>query len=382
MKLNVAIICGGRSTEHDVSLLSAKNIYDAIDRDKFEVSIIKIDEGGAWHALSSIDQLASPGRPQEIQTSDGRSRARGDRHNVLATASRPAFAERVDVVFPIVHGAFGEDGCLQGFLKMLDIPFVGADVLGSAVGMDKDVMKRLLQQGGVPTPRWLAIHRKHRAEASYENVVGLLGRSVFVKPANGGSSVGIAKATSEMEYIRAVEEAFLFDDKILVEEAVVARELECSVIGGEHPRASVLGEVIPTGGFYSYQAKYIDEKGAILAIPADIPQETAALIRETALKAYEILCCSGFARIDFFLTECGDVLVNEINTLPGFTSSSMYPRLWEATGVSYPSLVTQLIEGALQRHLAKKRLRYSYHHSQTANLGEDVNGNDPQVGLL
>ena len=270
MKLNVAIVCGGKSTEHEVSLCSARNIYEALDRSRFDVTLVKVESDGTWRVLESIKSLeGGPGLPrlQQVQS------VAEERHQVLATVSNREFADRVDVVFPIIHGSFGEDGCLQGFLRTLNIPFVGADVIGSAVGMDKDVMKRLLQQAGIPTPRFVAINRFKQRQFDYAILASQLGGVLFVKPANAGSSVGVSKVTTEKEYLSAVEKAFDYDDKILIEEAIIGRELECSVMGNDDPVASVAGEVIPTDGFYSYEAKYIDENGARLEIPANIPEE-------------------------------------------------------------------------------------------------------------
>jgi D-alanine-D-alanine ligase len=359
MKLNVAIICGGKSTEHEVSLCSARNIHQALDRSKFDVTLIKIDADGGWHVLDSIEQLeGGPGLPRlQRHAADGS--AGSERQRVLAAVSKQEFADRVDVVFPIIHGAFGEDGCLQGFLRMLDIPFVGADVLGSAIGMDKDVMKRLLQQAGIATPRFVAITRSKRQQADYATMASLLGDVLFVKPANAGSSVGVSKARTEEEYKTAVDEAFKYDNKIMVEEAIVGREFECSVMGNDDPVASTVGEVAPNTDFYSYEAKYIDEGGAIVEIPANVSEEIIQQVRKIAVDAYTALCCSGMARVDFFHTADGRLLVNEINTLPGFTNISMYPQLWEASGVSYTDLITKLIDFAMERHQRGKNLDYA-----------------------
>ena len=361
MKLNVAIVCGGKSTEHEVSLCSARNIYEALDRSKFEITVVKVDTDGGWHVLDSMKQLeGGPGLPR-LHQNEGKQNETvvTERPQVLATVSRREFADHVDVVFPIIHGAFGEDGCLQGFLRTLDIPFVGADVLGSAVGMDKDVMKRLLLQAAIPTPRFVAITRPMREQADYASMVSLLGHVLFIKPANAGSSVGVSKINNEEEYIAAMEEAFKYDDKALVEEAIVGRELECSVMGNDDPVASIVGEVIPTTAFYSYEAKYIDENGATLEIPANISEGLSERIRRIAVDAYTTLCCCGMARVDFFYTSDERLLVNEINTLPGFTNISMYPQLWEASGLSYSDLITKLIQLAMERHRRKSRLRHA-----------------------
>ena len=361
MKLNVAIVCGGKSTEHEVSLCSARNIYQALDRTRFDVTLVKVDSAGSWQILDSTRQLeGGPGLPR-LQQPAGTADEAGspDRHRVLATVGRKEFADCVDVVFPIIHGASGEDGCIQGFFRMLDIPFVGADVLGSAIGMDKDVMKRLLQQAGIPTPGFVAVTESKREQADYATVASLLGEILFVKPANAGSSVGISKVINEGEYRAALEEAFKYDDKVVIEEAIVGRELECAVLGNDDPVASTVGEVIPNTDFYSYQAKYIDENGARLEIPAILPADVIEQVRRTAVWAYMTLCCCGMARVDFFYATDGRVMVNEINTLPGFTNISMYPQLWEASGLSYTDLITKLIDLAVERHRRKSKLTYT-----------------------
>jgi D-alanine-D-alanine ligase len=265
------------------------------------------------------------------------------------------------VVFPILHGPFGEDGTVQGLLKLADIPFVGAGVLGSAAGMDKEVMKRLLRDGGAPIGKFLAL-RSHEPIPPYGEVAAALGAPFFVKPANMGSSVGIRKIRREEEYLPGLGEAFQYDSKIVLEEFIRGRELECSVLGNENPAASVPGEVIVGHEFYSYEAKYLDEKGAVLEIPAKVPAAVEARVRELALKTFSILCCEGLSRVDFFLRgeRPEDVLVNEINTMPGFTRISMYPKLWEASGLSYTALIDRLIRLAIERFEREKRIRTSY----------------------
>jgi D-alanine-D-alanine ligase len=370
MKLNVAVVCGGKSTEHEVSLCSARNIIEALDRSKFDVTLVKIDTAGGWQVLDSSRQLeGGPGLPKLRQTPEQDEPPGSERKRVLSVVSNQEFAERVNVVFPIVHGAFGEDGCLQGLLRMLDLPFVGADVLGSAIGMDKDVMKRLLQHAGIPTPGFVAVSRSKRQQSDYAAVSSLLGHVLFVKPASAGSSVGVSKVRNAEEYQAALEEAFQYDDKVLIEEAIVGRELECSVLGNDDPIASVVGEVAPNAEFYSYEAKYIDENGARLEIPASLPDEMGNLVRKIAVDAYTALCCSGMARVDFFYTSDGRLLVNEINTLPGFTNISMYPQLWEASGISYSDLITKLIDLAIERHQRQGKLKYTVDAAATQQLG-------------
>jgi D-alanine-D-alanine ligase len=286
---------------------------------------------------------------------------------LLSNLTRQAAGETLDLVFPILHGPFGEDGTVQGLLKLADLPFVGSGVLGSAVGMDKDVMKRLLRDGGVPIGRFMVLN-SHEAPPAFEELTRRLGLPFFIKPANMGSSVGVSKIHNAEEYRQGVEEAFAYDVKIILEEYIRGRELECSVLGNEEPIASVPGEIIATHEFYSYDAKYLDEKGAIAEIPAKIPDSVTREVQELAVKVFRILGAEGLARVDFFLEtrESGGgetsyrVLVNEINTMPGFTRISMYPKLWEASGLSYGDLIDRLIELAISRFKKEKKLKTSY----------------------
>ena len=359
MKTRVAIIFGGRSCEHEVSLQSARNIYEALDKTKYEVVLLGIDKRGRWHLGHDASLILNATDPKLIAL------------NAAAPAVTPAedpageslvlrdletglVRARVDVFFPIVHGTYGEDGSLQGLLRLLDAPFVGASVQGSAVGMDKDVMKRLLRDANLPTARF---QTTRSAEVEVDAVVRDLGLPLFVKPANLGSSVGITKVRRPADLEPALAYALRFDRKALIEEAVPGREIEVAVLGNEHPEASVCGEIVPQHEFYSYDAKYIDEHGAQLSIPAPLDRRTSDRIRAMAVQAYTALECEGMARVDFFLRPDGEtILVNEINTLPGFTRISMYPKLWEATGLECPRLLDRLIELALERHRAERAL--------------------------
>jgi len=360
-KLTVGILFGGKSAEHEVSLQSAKNVYDAIDRDKFEPVLIGIDKGGKWHSMGDSLSLLNSGDPRRISmNSSGGPVALVPESEGLLTES----GLKLDVVFPILHGPFGEDGTIQGLLKLADVPFVGAGVLGSAVGMDKDVMKRLLRDAGIPIGKFLTF-RAHEPLPSFAEVKTTLGIPAFVKPANMGSSVGISKAHNESEFSAAVREAFQYDVKIVIEEYIKGREIECAVLGNENPEASVPGEIIPTHEFYSYEAKYLDENGAALEIPAKLDAETRKRVQELSVKAFQTLCCEGLARIDFFLKENGEILLNEINTMPGFTKISMYPKLWEASGgagggIGYTELISRLIELAVKKFEKEKGLKITY----------------------
>jgi len=311
MMKRIGILSGGKSAEHEISLLSAKNIFDAIDRSKFDPTLIKIEKNGQWR-MDVISQF--------------------------------------DAIFPVLHGPFGEDGTIQGYLKLADIPFVGSDVLGSAVGMDKDVMKRLLRDARIPIGKFLTF-RSHNVMPNFDELNTALGSPFFIKPANMGSSVGISKVNNETELTAALKEAFQYDSKIIIEEFIPGREIECAVLGNENPIASLPGEIIPTHDFYSYDAKYIDEDGAALHIPAKLDDETTKHIQRTAIEVFQALCCEGISRVDFFLKAGGELIVNEINTMPGFTKMSMYPKMWEASGITYADLITRLIELAISRHV-------------------------------
>ena len=388
-KTRVAILFGGKSAEHEVSLQSAKSIIDAIDKETYDIVLIGIDKEGRWllndqsqyllHAdnpkLISLNKSNKPvamlpGNEEQIipafKAKEGITRnAHQDEVTIGEGGSEiiPGKTENtnigiIDVVFPVLHGTLGEDGAMQGMLKIMDVAFVGADVLGSAVGMDKDVMKRLLRDAGIPVAKFLAVRRNDNVRfADAEREVGL---PMFIKPANLGSSVGVTKVHTESEFAAAVKEAFQYDNKILIEEFVQGREVECSVLGNEEPIVSVPGEVIPHHEFYSYEAKYIDEKGAGLEIPVKLPKKVVEEVQELAVKTFKTLCCEGMGRVDCFVTKDNKVLVNEINTIPGFTKISMYPKLWEATGIPYKELINRLILLAIERHERDKKLKTSF----------------------
>ncbi len=318
-KLRVGIISGGKSPEHEISLQSAKNVVDAIDRDRFDVVEILIDQAGQWDT------------------------------NVLKT---------VDVVFPVLHGANGEDGTIQGLLELAGVPYVGSGVLGSSVAMDKDVAKRLLRDAGIAVALWVTLRR---GDAVDLDVIGKkLGWPVFVKPARLGSSVGVSKARNPVELEAALELAFRYDTKILIEEFIPGDEVECSVLGNDEPQASVVGKVIPRHEFYSYEAKYLDPEGAALEIPAKIPDAVAQEVRQVSMQVFQTLDLAGFARVDSRIRNGTEIIVNEANTIPGFTNISMYPKLWEAAGLSYRDLITRLIELAMERFADRQKLQTTY----------------------
>lgn len=344
-KLTIGILCGGASGEHEVSLLSALNIYRALDRSRYEVRLIGIRKSGSWFWGEDDSILQETQSVRSIHLNPNLPEVASPQ---AAPARLQAALQDIDVFFPITHGKLGEDGALQGLLELIGKPYVGCDVTGSAVCMDKDLTKRLLQAEGVPVSRFRTLRR---GEAwSHDEAIEALGSPLFVKPSREGSSLGVAKVRNAQEYEEALQAAFALDRKVLVEEAVSGREIECSVLGNDTPEAApVLGEIRPRHEFYSYEAKYVDENGADLIVPATVSASEAQQLREMAVRAFQITECRGMARVDFFLREDGSFVLNELNTLPGFTNISMYPRLWIESGVSYPELLDRLIVLALER---------------------------------
>lgn len=362
-KKKVAILFGGKSAEHEVSLQSAKSVINAIDKDKYELLLIGIDKSGKWYLNDQSHYLLNDNNPKLIKLNNSNVEVTivpTESSNQLLNIHSGESIGTVDVVFPVLHGSYGEDGTIQGLLKLLNIPFVGCSVLGSAVGMDKDVAKRLWRDAGIAVAKWQCVTRNDAQRLDFESVKKELGLPLFVKPANAGSSVGVSKVTTAEEFISALEEAFMFDRKVLIEESVKGREIEVAVLGNEEVMASVPGEVIPQDSFYSYKAKYIDEKGALLSAPAQLTASEIKHVQQQAIKAFKAVCCEGLSRVDFFLKENGEFVLNEINTLPGFTSISMYPKLWQLSGIPYPELIDRLINLAVERHEAETKLQTNY----------------------
>jgi D-alanine-D-alanine ligase len=388
-KLRVGILFGGRSGEHEISLLSAASVLKAINKDKYEVVPIGITKEGRWVTETHAERLlrgemaGEPGRhlrAGDPQATPGAAvLAKGEAviippvpqsHGLvpLESAAHPAQkAIDVDVVFPVLHGTFGEDGTIQGLLELADIPYVGAGVLGSAAGMDKDVMKQLFAGAGLPIVKHVTILRSQwekDPKKAARRVESRLKYPVFVKPANLGSSVGISKAHDRRELGPAIAVAAAYDRKIVIEQGVggkkhKARELEVAVLGNDEPQASTVGEIVPSAEFYDYNAKYVDE-GSQPVIPARISKKQMKAVQTTALRAFQAVDCSGLARVDFLMDPKSEkIYLNEINTMPGFTSISMYPKMWAASGLAYPELIDRLIELALERYQEKKKNRYS-----------------------
>src|ERR1700686_1006477 len=398
-KLRVGILFGGRSGEHEVSLLSAASVLNAIDKDKYEVVPIGITKHGRWVTSGDAQRLLTgnpaggDARPAQAhlragdpETTPGAAvLASGEsvvvppepvhrQSGIVPFQTDAVLARRgsdrainVDVIFPVLHGTFGEDGTIQGLLELADIPYVGAGVLGSAAGMDKDIMKSLFMAAGIPIVKHVTILRS-AWEKDPKKVQKLMESKltypVFVKPANLGSSVGISKAHNRNELGPAIEEAAKFDRKIVIEQGVggkkqKAREIECSVLGNDEPVASVPGEIVPGKEFYDYTAKYVDE-GSQLIIPAKLTKAETKRVQELAVRAFQAVDCSGLARVDFLMDpKTEKIYLNEINTMPGFTSISMYPKLWAASGLAYPELIDRLIQLALERHKDKTKNRYT-----------------------
>jgi D-alanine-D-alanine ligase len=393
-KLRVGILFGGRSGEHEVSLLSAASVLNAIDKDKYDVVPIGITKDGRWLTAEHAENLLQGKlmlEPRNLRAGDPETTssaavlARGEavvvppepmhrQSGLVPFQSDAAMFRRasdrainVDIIFPVLHGTFGEDGTIQGLLELADIPYVGAGVLGSAAGMDKDIMKSLFLAAGIPIVKHVTILRsawENDPKQVQKRVESRLIYPVFVKPANLGSSVGISKAHNRKELGPAIEEAAKFDRKIVIEQGVggkkeKARELECSVLGNDEPAASVPGEIVPGKEFYDYTAKYVDE-GSQLIIPAKLTKAQTKRVQELAIAAFKAVDCSGLARVDFLMDpKTEKIYLNEINTMPGFTAISMYPKLWASSGLAYPDLIDRLIQLGIERHEDKKKNQYS-----------------------
>lgn len=365
-KIRVGVIFGGRSGEHEVSLRSAESVINALDRNKYDIVPIAITKQGKWLTSKEATNLLPA---SVIESADLHVAIFGDpTERGLARLSgdgRPDGTDKLDVIIPILHGTFGEDGTIQGLLEMADLPYVGCGVLASAAGMDKVIMKRLFREAGLPIVN-LTHFLRSQWEADPQNIEARITEEIgfpcFVKPANLGSSVGISKATDGKSLKASIALAAKYDRKIVVEEGIDGRELEVSVLGNDEPIVSLPGEIVPQSAeFYDYKAKYLDDNGARLIIPAELKGRTAAEIQQLAIRAFQAIDGSGLARVDFFLEHKTEkLIVNEINTLPGFTSISMYPKLWEASGISYKELIDRLIELAFERHLEKSRNVTSY----------------------
>ncbi len=353
-KINLALIFGGRSAEHEVSIVSAQNIAKAINLKKYSLILVGISQKGEW-ILFNEQELFSLKKIPNLKKSSLKKNVISFTKNHIFYLKTGSSEKRIDAVFPALHGPYGEDGTIQGLLKLYNVPFVGPGILGSSVSMDKDVSKRLLQEAGLPIAKYLVF--KNKKDVSFEKIKKNLGLPFFVKPTNLGSSVGVSKVKNCAEFRPALKNAFSFDDKIIIEEYIQGKEIECSVLGNENPIASIPGEIIPMHDFYSYEAKYLDDDGARMAIPANISKTMMSKFQNLAIKTFETLCCEGMGRVDFFLTPKNEIYINEINTIPGFTSISMYPKLWEKSGISYATLIDKLIGFGIKRFEREKKLK-------------------------
>ncbi|MDX6620170.1 MAG: D-alanine-D-alanine ligase [Gaiellales bacterium] len=361
-RVRIAVVAGGRSSEHAISLASARSVIAALDPERFDVVTLLIDAAGGWHVVdgaAALEAAAGGVPPAQLASGGGASLVPGGGGGALV-GPNGASAGQIDIVFPVLHGPFGEDGTIQGLLETIGLPYVGAGVLGSAASMDKAFCKAVLRDAGIAVARSLVLH--HGVDDPLdpqvvERVGSALGWPVFVKPANLGSSVGISKVHDSHELADALELAYRHDEKALVEEFIPGRELECGVLGNERPVASAVGEVLTGSEWYDYSAKY-DVGGSDLDVPADIPAPVAERVRALALAAFRALELSGMARVDFFCSDAGEVLVNEVNTIPGFTDTSYYARLFAASGMAYPEVLGRLVELGLERHERRSRYRY------------------------
>jgi D-alanine-D-alanine ligase len=359
--INIAILYGGKSGEHNVSLCSAASVVSGLDKAKYNIIAIGVAKIGKWHvqekpeivddaAFGKILKLDENGNWNVSHYENG--------GRLVLTETETLRSVSVDAVFPVMHGTNCEDGRLQGMLELSAVPYVGADVTGSAVGMDKDISKRLVRDCGIPVVPWKTLtYTEWKNNKDTGALIDGIGLPLFVKPCCAGSSVGVGKVKGEAELAAALDFAFRFDNKLLIEQAVTVREIECAVLGNENPSSSCIGEIIPNHEFYSYEAKYIDSDGAALVIPAGLDAELEKTIRDAAIKAFKALNCAGLARVDFFVEKnTNNFYFNEINTIPGFTSISMYPKLWEQSGLAYGELLDRLIELAFERHALQKRI--------------------------
>ena len=352
-KKKVVILYGGRSVEHGVSVNSARNIFEFIDKDHFEPLPIGISKSGQWFLTSGVTKDIEQGKALGL----------------ILDAQRPGFiilssGDRIkaDVIFPVLHGTDGEDGSIQGLVKAMDIPMVGTGVLGSSMSMNKIVAKRLMKEAGIPVTKFLTFHYTEKDQLSFEDIGKQIGKPFMVKSSSLGSSVGVSKAKDENSFREAVEEAFRYDDYLIVEEFIKGREIECAILGNRPPQASNPGEIVISSKyeFYTFDAKYVDPDAVKIELPAKLSTIEVESIRDLSVKAYKALYCEDFSRVDLFLTEDGRIYINEINTIPGFTNSSMYPMMWKERGISFTELITQLLDLALERYDRGKRIEREF----------------------
>ena len=351
-KLRVGLLFGGKSVEHEISIRSARNVFQQMDRTRFEPVLIGITKNGNWYLLTSMDQPIDSGTPLNLSLNDS--------SHTFIGADGSEGTGILDIIFPVLHGTDGEDGSIQGMIQTVDIPVAGSGVLGSSVAMDKLMSKQLLVNEGIPTSKYQAV--LPGSEISYSQIVDKVGVPFMVKPISLGSSVGVSKVSNEAEYQTALSKTLSYDQGYLAEEYISGRELECAILGNQQAKASAPGEIIISSKyeFYTYDAKYQDPDAVEIKVPAELDPEVAEKIKALSLRAYKALRCEDFARVDLFLGEDNRILINEINTIPGFTDSSMFPSLWGQHGISYQDLITQIIDLAMERFVHKSRLNRDY----------------------
>lgn len=352
----VAILYGGRSVEHGVSINSARNIFEYIDKEKFEPIAIGINTKGKWFLTKGVDKNIDHGQPLGLILDP-------EKPGFILMASGDRL--KIDIIFPVLHGTDGEDGSIQGLIKAIDLPMVGTSVLGSAISMNKIIAKRLLQEAGIPVTKFLAFHFDDQKKIKFEAIKKSLGLPFMVKSASLGSSVGVTKVSRKSDFKNALEESFRYDQEILIEQFIEGREIECAILGNQPAEASNPGEIVISKKyeFYTFDAKYVDAEAVEIKVPAKLDKKSIKLIREVSLKAYRALHCEDFSRVDLFLTKRGKIYVNEINTIPGFTNSSMYPMMWKERGMSFPGLITRLLTLAADRYAANKRVEHDFQSS-------------------
>lgn len=362
-KLHISVPCGGKSTEHEISIQSARNVVAALDPDKYVITVVFIDHNGKWYLIERMEDFLNrePGDLVRVGQAEPITVSFGDPKHPWRSLNEEKRQYTVDCFFPMVHGTQGEDGALQGLFELLNLPYVGADVQSSAVCMEKDITKSLLKAAKVPVVDWLTVWPSDSVEGMYERLVDRWGTpELFVKAASLGSSVGTLPVKTESEFNAAIATVFRYDDRLIVEPWVRGREIECAVLGNGNPKAALPSEIVLHHDYYSYEAKYIDSNGATTIISAKLPESLIKRIQQIAIDAFKAVHCSGMARVDFFITNNDEVLVNEINTIPGFTNTSLYPKMWEASGLPCRKLLDQLIELALERYQDQQKLIRRY----------------------
>jgi len=363
--IHLAILCGGQTTEHNISIISAKNIAAGFDKKRYRIYVVYINHQGEWWLIDDVDAfiketppaLCKAGHAMQVTLSFG------DKNRPLQILGNPKKTFQIDCFFPVFHGPMGEDGTMQGLLELLQQPYIGPGVLGCALSMHKGVAKELMLLHDLPVVPWVEIRHHELRQINYETLAKEFGETLFIKPVHLGSSVGIHKVSNENEWQSAIEDAFRYDDSVLVETAIEGRELECAVLGNENPQASLPAEIITSHEFYTYDAKYIDPKGAETIAVADVPEDIQTQVREYAIQTFDVLRCVGMLRVDFFLQDDGQVFINEVNPIPGFTDISMYPKMWEASGLAYSELLNTLVRLALE-HYQKQHSYVKIYQSQ------------------